>query len=209
LIVLAFVITSYIIIFTSTDPASSTAFSFIPTNSFVFVCCVGLGPYCFFSEKSRLEKFLLATRYDGGEAAENLVKRGEEMKIDERLQTDNRHNVVEDNDSSNNNDDALSIKSLEASQARVPQPQPMFKDDEGERILEEDFGSIMKNLTKNDIELVASLTSNQREKDEGQLSVASDEACKYIDPMKLQSFCHELLFDNRSVSSTISSKSDM
>jgi len=151
---------SYIIVFSSPEMTASPGV-YLSTNTFLLFCTIALFPHCFYTQKLGLEKFLLATRSDGGEAAEILVKKGEEVDLDEQNNSSNES--TSGNGVSTRGRSALASLALRR-QTAANGTSNTFEEDEADRDIQEQFGSIMSSLSEHDIERVVSSTSAARDK---------------------------------------------
>jgi len=156
-VIVANVAASYYFIFTSPDMTTSPGIH-VPPNVFVFVCTAALGPHCFNTERAGLEKFLLATRSDGGEAAESLVKKGEEVNyLDEHKDGGDDHSdILGDAIGGRSGRPTLTSLRVPRSSIKTVNRLGQLDDDEGEMDIQEHFGSIMQSLKPDDIERVVS-----------------------------------------------------
>jgi hypothetical protein len=149
------VVAFYYLLYVSNKDITAPAASYLSPNIFVMALTLFLGPYCYYNEKTGLEKFLLATRSDGGVAAKNVIKSGEsvaDMNLTDstggRTAVNSKSNGIVLNftrgsDNSNSNSNSNNNKRHHAD------------DHEGDDIIEEQFGSMMRSLSPLDVEMVA------------------------------------------------------
>lgn len=136
-------------IISSFDEGLSNPAIYMNNNFFVIVFSVSLLPFCYFNERSSFEKFLIATRSDGGEVAEKIVKNGQVVDIDDVDQS--RGDGDQDMDRSNSSRASLSS---------------LASNEDGSNIIEEEFASVIKRLDPNDVERVVLSAQSDNEADD-------------------------------------------
>jgi len=194
------VTTTYFILFVFSDSTLSAA-TVLPSNAFLVICTLGLGPHAYYIERASLEKFLLATRSDGGEAAEKLIRKGQDVACesgDASLGSFCSQGGEEGDKSGEIENGGASLASL----AYNRKPTTATASDErsqstpskiARHIGNADSGEEADSIINRDLgELIGSLHYLDNEMDTSGSSV-NDEKLMHIDPAKLKAFRDRLI----------------
>jgi len=160
MVLIVSVIASYAFVYT--DPASKVHFAVSSgANTFVFLCSICLGPYAYYSERAHLERYLLATRSDGGEVVMSLLRSGENISLAETLAVNTATTTNPGFSLFTSGVTGLSFSYHNEKSASEDGQGSENADVSYDQVLKNDFGHVMQSVGPEDIQRVRDTVAQQ------------------------------------------------
>jgi len=125
------------------------------------LCSICLGPYAYYSERAHLERYLLATRSDGGEVVMSLLRSGENVFLAENLVVNTTSNAGLSSFTSGVT--GLSFSYHNNNEKSVSEEGHASEDNDAsyDQVLKNDFGHVLESVGPEDIQRVRDTVKQQ------------------------------------------------